>query len=89
MPRRSGRTRGLNPLVTAEIARPLSTEQSTGMGDLQELAQAAGCHGGKLTEVTQFSDLLILAIPLKAIWQLEPSLFEGKIVLDANNYYPA
>ena len=75
--------------VAVRCGHEVAMANSTGMGNLQELAQAAGCHGGKLNEVTQFSDLLILAIPLKAIWQLEPSLFEGKIVLDANNYYPA
>ena len=75
--------------VAVRCGHEVAMANSNGMGNLQAVAEAAGCHGGKLTEITQFSDLLILAIPLKAIWQLDPSLFAGKIVLDANNYYPA
>jgi len=74
--------------VAVRCGHAVAMTNSNGMGNLQAVAEAAGCRGAKMLEVTQFSDLLILAIPLKAIWQLDPTLFEGKIVLDANNYYP-
>jgi predicted dinucleotide-binding enzyme len=75
--------------VAVRCGHEVTISNSTGMGTLLEVAQAASCKAGTTTEVTHFSDILILAIPFKAIWQLEPQAFAGKIVLDANNYYPA
>ena len=75
--------------VAVRYRHEVAIANSNGMGKLQEVAKAAGCQWAKLTEVSQFSNVLILAIPFKAIFQLDPALFAGKIVLDANNYYPA
>ena len=36
----------------------------------------------------EFGDVVLLAIPFHAIRSLDPRLFHGKVVLDANNYYP-
>lgn len=33
-------------------------------------------------------DLVLVAVPLKAIDALDPQAFDGKTVIDANNYYP-
>lgn len=55
---------------------------------LASTAAALGCKTGTLAQAADFGELLILAIPLKAVRDLDPRPFAGKVVLDANNYYP-
>jgi predicted dinucleotide-binding enzyme len=62
---------------------------SRGPHTLRSLAAALHCEAGTVADAAAFGEVVILAIPLHAVKQLDPSLFEGKIVLDANNYYPS
>jgi predicted dinucleotide-binding enzyme len=62
---------------------------SRGPGSLKEVAASLHCEAGTVAQAAAFGDVVIVAIPLRAIDQLEPEDFKGKIVLDANNYYPA
>jgi 8-hydroxy-5-deazaflavin:NADPH oxidoreductase len=39
-------------------------------------------------EAAQFGELVLVAIPLHAVGSLPPEPFAGKVVVDANNYYP-
>jgi predicted dinucleotide-binding enzyme len=39
-------------------------------------------------EAAEFGELVLVAIPLHAIDTLPPEPFAGKVVVDANNYYP-
>lgn len=52
------------------------------------LAGITGCQIGTAEQATQFADVVLLAIPYEHIPSLPPAWFEGKTVLDANNYYP-
>jgi predicted dinucleotide-binding enzyme len=61
---------------------------SRGPHTLRSLAAELHCEAGTVADAAAFGDVVILAIPLRAVEQLDPPLFEGKIVLDANNYYP-
>lgn len=61
---------------------------SRGPDTLRELMNELRCQAGTVAEAAAFGDVVILAIPFRAIEQLEPADFAGKIVLDANNYYP-
>jgi 8-hydroxy-5-deazaflavin:NADPH oxidoreductase len=45
-------------------------------------------HAGTVEEAARFGDLDAVAIPTQAIRDLPPEPFEGKLVIDANNYYP-
>ncbi|WP_296256806.1 MULTISPECIES: NADPH-dependent F420 reductase [unclassified Pseudomonas] len=52
---------------------------------------AAGIRGsqiGTLEQAAQFGDMVLVAIPLEHYRSLPADLLKGKIVLDANNYYP-
>jgi hypothetical protein len=40
------------------------------------------------TEAAAYGDLVVLAVPLKAYADLDPAPYAGKVVVDANNYYP-
>jgi 8-hydroxy-5-deazaflavin:NADPH oxidoreductase len=45
-------------------------------------------RAGTVPEAARFGDLVAVAIPPRAIPHLPPGPFAGKIVIDANNYYP-
>lgn len=52
---------------------------------------AAGIRGsqiGTLEQAVAFGDMVLVAIPLEHYRSLPADLLKGKIVLDANNYYP-
>lgn len=47
-----------------------------------------GCQVGTAADAARFGDVVLLAIPFAALSELDPAPFAGKIVMDANNYYP-
>ncbi len=53
------------------------------VADLGETARA-----GTVEQVVAFGDAVLVAIPLRAYDGLPAGAFEGKVVIDANNYYP-
>lgn len=53
------------------------------VGELGENAAA-----GTLEQAAAAGELVLLAIPLGKEPELDPALFAGKIVIDADNYYP-
>lgn len=55
---------------------------------LGSTAVAIGCKVGTAQEAGAFGDLVIVAIPLAAYAEIPAESLAGKIVLDANNYYP-
>lgn len=48
----------------------------------------SGAAAGTTADAARQGDLVLVAVPLKNIGDLDPALFAGKIVIDANNYYP-
>ncbi len=55
---------------------------------LFSLTGSTGCKAGSPQEAAEFGDIVLVAIPLKAYQAIPAAPLEGKIVLDANNYYP-
>jgi predicted dinucleotide-binding enzyme len=47
-----------------------------------------GVRAGTVAEAAGFGELVAIAIPPSAIPDLAPAPFAGRIVIDANNYYP-
>lgn len=47
-----------------------------------------GCQVGTAADAAAFGDAVLLAIPFAALPELDPAPFVGKIVMDADNYYP-
>ena len=62
---------------------------SRGPQTLAGLARELGCEAGTTQQAAAHGEVVALAIPFHAIGQLDPACFAGKIVLDANNYYPS
>ena len=63
---------------------------SRGPETLADLVAELGDHARAATteEAAAAGDLVLIAIPLITVLDLPAHLFDGKIVLDANNYYP-
>ena len=64
---------------------------SRGPDSLSELVDELG-HGAEAATVedaARFGELVLVAIPLGRIGELSPEPFAGKVVIDANNYYPS
>ena len=47
------------------------------------------CLVGTTKDAAEFGDVVVLAVPFHATHDIDPAPFQGKILLDANNYYPA
>ncbi|MEH0986001.1 NADPH-dependent F420 reductase [Micromonospora sp. CPCC 205556] len=74
------RLRGLDHDVTVANSR--------GPESLTDLAQETGATAGTLEQAVRDAEVVIVAIPLLAVPALPAELFDGKLVVDANNYYP-
>ena len=47
-----------------------------------------GCEAGTIEEAAVFGDVVVVAIPLKHYEAIPVEPLAGKVVIDANNYYP-
>jgi len=55
---------------------------------LFSLKPMIGCETGTAIEAANFGQVVVIAVPLTATEQLPAAELQGKIVLDAVNYYP-
>ena len=63
---------------------------SRGPETLSELEQTLGqsAHAGTAEQAAEFGEVVLVAIPLAGIGELPVDALRGRIVIDANNYYP-
>jgi 8-hydroxy-5-deazaflavin:NADPH oxidoreductase len=65
---------------------------SRGPGTLDEVAQRTGATPAEAAEAPRGAEVVILAVPLKAVAGLPAGLLDdvapGAVVIDTNNYYP-
>jgi predicted dinucleotide-binding enzyme len=63
---------------------------SRGPQTLADLEQSLGqdAHAGTIEQAVGFGEVVVVAIPLRAIDALPTDLMADHIVIDANNYYP-
>jgi predicted dinucleotide-binding enzyme len=61
---------------------------SRGPESLRSTRSSVGCEIGSVEQACAFGEFVVLAIPFGHVRALPPSLFEGKVVIDASNYYP-
>ncbi|WEK43199.1 MAG: hypothetical protein P0Y64_18045 [Candidatus Sphingomonas colombiensis] len=65
---------------------PVSGVQVT--DTLRNIVGEIGCQAAFVTEAPASSDIAVLTVPLTAAFALPPRLLDGRVVVDANNYYP-
>src|SRR4051794_17534922 len=70
----------------AALGHDVSVANTRGPESLRDLAEETGATPATRDDAIRDADLVVLAVPLKAVPGL-PSL-DGKLVVDANNYYP-
>ncbi|MGC4804239.1 NADPH-dependent F420 reductase [Micromonospora sp. DT233] len=70
------------------LGHDVTVANSRGPQSLADLAQETGATAGTVEQAADQADLVVIAVPLLAVPGLPAELFEGKIVVDANNYYP-
>ncbi|WP_344385496.1 NADPH-dependent F420 reductase [Asanoa iriomotensis] len=83
----SGKVGGTLTARFRELGHDVSVANSRGPDSLRPLADQTGARASTVKEAAENSDLVVLAIPTRAIRELPPQPFNGKILVDANNYY--
>jgi 8-hydroxy-5-deazaflavin:NADPH oxidoreductase len=67
----------------------VTVANSRGPASLVPLVRETGARAGSVEEAVRSADLVVLAVPLKAVSELPADTFSGHVVVDACNYYPA
>jgi 8-hydroxy-5-deazaflavin:NADPH oxidoreductase len=65
----------------------------SGSGDAERIALqvdvlAPGANAMTTGEAVAFADTIVLAVPMHRFRELPPDLFDGKVLIDAMNYWP-
>ncbi|CAN5446722.1 NAD(P)-binding domain-containing protein [soil metagenome] len=68
----------------------VAISNSRGGDSLNDLVSELGdnAESSSVAEAINFGDVVFISIPLAKYTQLPTSGFEGKVVIDSNNYYP-
>ena len=74
--------------VAIRHGREVMVSNTRGAETLFSLVGTLGCKAGSPKDAAKFGDIVLVAIPLKTYRSIPVEPLEGKIVLDANNYYP-
>lgn len=74
--------------VAIKSGHEVMVSNSRGPETLFSLTGTIGCKAGYPAEAAAYGDIVVIAIPLKAYQTIPKGELVGKIVLDANNYYP-
>jgi predicted dinucleotide-binding enzyme len=70
-----------------ELGHDVTVANSRGPGSLADLAEQTGAAPGTVAEAVD-SEVVVVAVPLRAVPDLVSPDFAGRVVVDANNYYP-
>lgn len=74
--------------LAAEQGHQVMVSNSRGPQTLYSLPHATGCAVGTVAEAVDFGEVVVVAIPLAAYRSVPAAPLVGKVVIDANNYYP-
>lgn len=61
---------------------------SRGPHTLMSLVASIGCLTGTALRAAAFGEMVVVAVPLRNYLEIPAAPLAGKVVLDANNYYP-
>ncbi|MBA2312479.1 MAG: NADPH-dependent F420 reductase [Actinobacteria bacterium] len=73
-----------------EAGHDVLLSNSRGPDTLEGLVQSIGvrAQAGTAEDAARWGDVVVIAVPLSAARSLPAEQFAGKVVVDANNYYP-
>ena len=84
----SGNIGGTLTRLLVALGHDVAVANSRGPASLDALARETGARTVSVDEAVLSADLVVLAVPLKAVPALAPDTFSGHVLVDANNYYP-
>jgi len=84
----SGNIGGTLTRRLSSLGHDVTVANSRGPQSLAALAAKTGATAGTVETATQGADLVVIAVPLRAVPDLPAAAFRGKVVVDADNYYP-
>jgi len=70
------------------LGHDVSVANSRGPESLGDLAAETGARPTTVEDAARGSEVVVVAVPLRAVPDLLSEPFRGKVVVDANNYYP-
>ena len=73
-----------------EAGHEIAIANSRGAETLADLVDALGdkARAANVEEAAEFGEIVLVSIPFGKYKNLPENIFEGKIVIDSNNYYP-
>ncbi len=74
--------------LAVKAGHDVMLSNSRGPQTLGSTVASVRCKVGTVEEAVRFGDIVIVAIPFNAYRSIPAELLVGKVVLDANNYYP-
>jgi predicted dinucleotide-binding enzyme len=86
----AGHIGGTLATLFTRAGHEVALANSRGPETLADTVAALGpsVHAATAADAAAFGDLVVVAVPLRAYSALPPEPLAGKIVVDANNYYP-
>lgn len=87
----AGNIGGALATLLTRAGHEIALANSRDPGTLADQVAALGprAHAATAADAAAFGELVVVATPLGAYPALTPAPYAGKIVVDANNYYPA
>jgi 8-hydroxy-5-deazaflavin:NADPH oxidoreductase len=86
----SGKIGSTTARLFAAAGHEVTVANSRGPESLTELVGELGpnAHAGTVEDAARTGDVVLIAVPLRAYTDLPADAFAGRVVIDANNYYP-
>ena len=86
----SGKIGATTARLLAGAGHEVTVANSRGPASLTQVVKDIGpeVHAASVDDAARASDVVVIAIPLRAYPDLPAEAFAGKVVVDANNYYP-
>lgn len=87
----AGKIGGALATLLTRAGHQVALANSRGPETLADQVAALGPDARAVTATgaAAFGEIVVVAIPLKAYVELDPAPYVGKVVVDANNYYPS
>jgi predicted dinucleotide-binding enzyme len=71
-----------------DLGHDVTIANSRGPETLGDIARETGATAGTVEEAAAAGEVVVIAVPVRAVPDLPSAAFRDKVVVDANNYYP-
>ncbi|RKS77906.1 hypothetical protein CLV35_1609 [Motilibacter peucedani] len=85
----SGKIGGTLTRRLRALGHEVVVANSRGPASLAQLAAETGAETATVADAVSRADTVVLAVPLKNVPDIASGAYSGRVVIDADNYYPA